>query len=160
MAALSNRQLRHLSLATLLATLAVTGVHHVFRLGPELIVPVAVGVVLPIVLLAVYRRTGRRAALIAYAVYAGLIVFWFGFLDGFLDHTVKAVGLDNITFLPGSNAEVIATVYSLWSEVATTRFYEWTGVASAALALATLVSTSVYLLAELTPDGSRHRISA
>ncbi len=160
MTVLSNRHLSYLSLASLLATLAVTGVHHVFRLGPELIAPVAVGIIIPIVLLAVYRRTARRAVLAAYAVYAGLIVFWFGFLDGFLDHAVKAAGLDNITFLPGSDAEIVATVFSLWSQTATTAFYEWTGVASAALALATLVSTSVYLLAELTPDGSRRRISA
>lgn len=160
MTALSNRHLSYLSLASLLATLAVTGVHHIFRLGPALVIPAVIGIILPIVLLIVYRRTASRAVLAAYGVYAGLIVFWFGFLDGFLDHAIKAAGFDNVTFLPGSEAEVIATVYSLWSEAATTAFYEWTGVASAALALATLVATSAYLLAEFTPDGSRHRISA
>lgn len=148
MTAFSNRQLRYLSLATLLATLVMTGIHHVFRLGPALIVPAVIGIILPIVLLAIYRRTASRAVLAAYGVYTGLIVFWFGFLDGFLDHAVKAAGLDNITFLPGSDAEVIAMVYSLWSEAATSAFYEWTGVASAVLALVTLIATSVYTLAE------------
>ena len=68
------------SLATLVATLLATGIHHIFRLGPELILPTAVGVTVPIVLWALYARSGKAELLWAYGAYAGLVVFWFGFL--------------------------------------------------------------------------------
>jgi hypothetical protein len=133
------------SLATLLATLVATAVHHVFRLGPSLIAPSLIGLTLPLVLFALYRRTGRRALLWLYAGYAALVVFWFGFLDGFLDHVAKAAGLDNITFLPGSEADVITTAFTLWSQTATTNFYEGTGILSAILAFLTLITTSAFV---------------
>ena len=136
-----------LSLATLLLTILTTGVHHVFRLGPELILPVVFALALAATLFLLYRRTGRRGFLAAYAAFAGLIVFWFGFLDGFLDHVVKAVGLENITFLPGSDEAIIATVYRLGSQEATAAFYEGTGILSALFALAALVSSALYLAA-------------
>jgi hypothetical protein len=140
-----------LSLASLLLTIVTTGVHHVFRLGPELILPVVTALVLATALFVLYRRTGRRGFLAAYTAFAGLIIFWFGFLDGFLDHVVKAVGLENVTFLPGSDEAIIATVYKLGSQEATTAFYEGTGVLSALFALAALVSTALYLAAVLGP---------
>ena len=146
--------LAHLSLASLLLTILATGVHHVFRLGPGLILPAIVAAVLAAALYGLYQRTARRGFLAAYAAFAGLIVLWFGFLDGFLDHVVKATGLDNLTFLPGSDAQIIATVYSLWSQEATTAFYEGTGMLSAALALPTLVFTALYLAEALGPKAT------
>ena len=144
-----NHRLDVASLSALLATIAATGVHHVFRLGPLVIVPALIGFVLPVVLWTLYRRTARHSLFAAYAVYSGLIVFWFGFLDGFLDHAMKAMGLENTTFLPGSEASVIATAYTLWSQAATTAFYEGTGLLSAILAFLTLFATAAYAQREL-----------
>lgn len=99
---MSNTSSALASLAMLVATLITTGVHHIFRLGPGLILPSALGVAIPVVLWVLYARTGQSELLWTYAAYAALVVFWFGFLDGFLDHVAKAAGLDNITFLPGA----------------------------------------------------------
>jgi hypothetical protein len=137
------------SLAALVATLATTGVHHIFRLGWGLAVPTLIAIVLAVVLWALYARTRRLALLAAYGVFTALVVFWFGFLDGFLDHAVKAAGLDNITFLPGSEAEVVATVMHLWSQEASTAFYEGTGVLSALLALLVTVVTGAFIYREI-----------
>ena len=145
-----------LSLASLVATLLATGVHHVFRLGPELIIPALVGVGLPVVLFAFYQRTGTRLLLWLYAGYAALVVFWFGFLDGFLDHVAKAAGLDNVTFLPGGEADTVATAMTLWSQSASTAFYEGTGILSAALALMTMIVTSFFVIEELNPKKAGH----
>jgi len=137
------------SLATLVATLLATGIHHIFRLGPALILPTAIGLAVPIVLWALYARSGKPALLWAYGAYAGLVVFWFGFLDGFLDHVVKAAGLENITFLPGSEEAVVGTAMQLWSQSASAAFYEGTGILSAILALLTAIATGVYVYREL-----------
>jgi hypothetical protein len=61
------------------------------------------------------------------------------------------VGLENVTFLPGSEANVIATAYALWSQEASTVFYESTGLLSAILAFATLITTAAYSYRELGP---------
>jgi hypothetical protein len=146
------------SLAALVATLVATGIHHVFRLGPGLILPVAIGVAIPVVLWVLHARSGKPALLWVYGAYAALVVFWFGFLDGFLDHVAKAAGLDNITFLPGSEEAVVGTALHLWSQTASTAFYEGTGILSAVLALATVISTGMYLYEEL-PARSDARLS-
>lgn len=148
---LTDRQLEDLSLLSLVGAIGATGVHHVFRLGPMLIVPSVIALLLPIALMLLWRRTGRGALLAAYAVFAGLIVLWFGVLDGFLDHAVKAVGLDNLTFLPGSDAPVVATYYSLGSQEATSFVYEATGVLTAVLCLPVVVLTTLLLLRRVGP---------
>lgn len=111
--------------------------------------PTLIAVALAIVLWALYSRTRRLAFLAAYGVFTALVVFWFGFLDGFLDHVAKAAGWDNVTFLPGSEAEVVATAMQLWSQEASTAFYEGTGIVSAALALLTTIATSAFIYREL-----------
>ena len=137
------------SIALLTATLVATGVHHIFRLGAGLIVPTLIAIALAMVLWALYSKTRRLALLAVYGVFTALVVFWFGFLDGFLDHVVKAAGLDNITFLPDSEAEVVATAMQLWSQQATTTFYEGTGILSAILALVTAVTTGAFIYREV-----------
>lgn len=137
------------SLMALVATLVATGIHHIFRLGPELLLPTAIGVAVPVALWIVHARTGKPALLWAYGAYAALVVFWFGFLDGFLDHVLKAAGMDNITFLPGSEEEIVATSLQLWSSSASIAFYEGTGILSATLALLTVVTTGLYMYREL-----------
>jgi len=64
---------------------------------------------------------------------AALIFIWFGFVDGFLDHVLKALGLQHTTLLPGGEATVVSTVYSLWSPEAGNLFYEGTGILEFAL---------------------------
>lgn len=137
-----------LSIASLLATLVATGVHHIFRLGIGLAVPTLIAIVLAIALWALYSKTRKLTLLATYGVFTALVVFWFGFLDGFLDHVVKAAGLDNVTFLPGSEAEIVATAMQLWSQEASSAFYEGTGILSAILALVTAVSTGVFIYRE------------
>jgi hypothetical protein len=145
------------SLVALVATLIATGIHHIFRLGPELILPTAIGVAIPIVLWSLHERTGKPALLWAYGAYAALVVFWFGFLDGFLDHVAKAAGLDNVTFLAGSEEEIVGTAMQLWSQSASTAFYEGTGILSAALALLTVITTGRYVVDKIPARGEAQR---
>ena len=71
---------------------------------------------------------GRPLALWSFSATNGIIFAWFGFIDGFLDHVLKALGLNHTTVLPGGEADVVTTVYSLWSPEAGNLFYEGTGV--------------------------------
>jgi hypothetical protein len=134
-----------LSPISLVALIVATGIHHVFRLGPELILPSVTAAVLAVALIYLFRRTGRNGFAIAYAVLAGLVVLWFGILDGFFDHVLKSVGMENVTFLPGSEAAIVATVYQLWSVESSAAFYEGTGIVSAILALPTTIFTAMFL---------------
>ena len=122
-----------LALISLTAAAAVASVHHVYRLGPEVLVPAVIITVLPYLLLRRYRSSGSRVALWGYAGLAALIFIWFGFVDGFLDHVLKALGLQHTTLLPGGEATVVSTVYSLWSPEAGNLFYEGTGILEFAL---------------------------
>lgn len=146
---MSAHRLALVSITTLIATLIATGIHHIFRLGPGLVVPTLIGIGLAIVLWMRYSRTGKVGFLIAYGAFTALVVFWFGILDGILDHVVKAMGLDNITFLPGGDAEVVATALHLWSQESSTAFYEGTGILSAILALPTAFAAGAFVYAEL-----------
>jgi hypothetical protein len=131
MKASSSQTLTRLSVLSITATTVATSVHHFYRLGFEVLLPALVVIALPLVLMWWLRSSGSRVALWSYAVVNGLVFFWFGFIDGFLDHVLKALGLQNTTFLPGSEAEVVQTVFSLWSPQAGHVFYEGTGVLTA-----------------------------
>ena len=63
--------------------------------------------------------------------------------------SVDSAGLDNITVLPGSEAEIVATAMQLWSQEASSAFYEGTGILSAVLALAAAVSTGIFIYREV-----------
>ena len=130
-----------LSLASLTLAIVATSAHHVFRLGSGLVPVTLLVFVTPLVLMALYIKTKHRALLVAYGIYTTLVVTWFGFLDGFTDHVLKALGIQNLTFLPGSDAEVVATVYSLWSPEATHAFYEGSGVLTFVLSVFTVFYT-------------------
>ncbi|WP_436498947.1 hypothetical protein [Actinokineospora sp. HUAS TT18] len=106
----------------------VTTVHHVFRLGWDLVFPGAVLIVGPLALLFWWNSTKSRVAAGLFGVFAAMVALWFGFVDGFLDHVLKSLGLDNTTILPGGDAEVVATAMHLWSPAASNVFYEGTGV--------------------------------
>jgi hypothetical protein len=125
-----NTHFANLSLASVSLTAVLTSVHHIFRLGygPGLLIPVAIIVLLPYVLMHWFTRSGNKWIRVAYAGLAGYIIIAFGFIDGFLDHVMKALGFQNMTFLPGGDAVVVKTVMSLWSPEASNLFYEGTGV--------------------------------
>ena len=116
------------ALISLTAAAAVASIHHVFRLGPEVLVPAVIITLLPYLLLRWYRSSRTRLALGSYAALTALVFIWFGIVDGFLDHVLKALGLQHTTLLPGGEAPVVPTVYSLWSPEAGNLFYEGTGV--------------------------------
>ena len=124
-----------LSLISLTAAAAVASVHHVYRLGPEVLLPAVIITVLPYPLLRHYRSSGSRLAAGSYAGLAALIFVWFGLIDGFLDHVLKALGLQHTTLLPGGDAAVVPTAFSLWSPEAGNLFYEATGVLEFALSV-------------------------
>lgn len=111
--------------------LVLTSVHHVFRLGYGLILPAILMTLLPYALMRWYASTKNTAIMKTYSLYSALTFTWFGFIDGFMDHVLKAIGLQNTTFLPGGDAEVVKTALSLWSPRASNIFYEGTGILTA-----------------------------
>jgi hypothetical protein len=108
--------------------IAVTVVHHVYRLGMEVVIPSIILLAIPVLLMWWYGRKASTMARWLYTLNTALVFLYFGIIDGFLDHVLKALGLQNTTFLPGSDAEVIETVYHLWSPDAGHLFYESTGI--------------------------------
>jgi hypothetical protein len=117
-----------LSLISITLTATITSIHHIYRLGLGLLVPAIIVTLLPYILIRWFMHTGNKGALWAYGLLTSLIVVWFGIIDGFLDHVMKALGFQNTTFLPGGEAKVVKTVFSLWSPEAGNFFYEWTGI--------------------------------
>jgi hypothetical protein len=139
------------SLVAVVAMTVVTSIHHIYRLGLEVLVPALVLIALPVLLLRWQRRSGKRVALWAYAGLSLSIFSWFAFLDGFLDHVIKALGLQNTTFLPGGDAETVPTVFHLWSTQAGDLFYEGTGILTFALGLVAMGFTAAFVRAALSP---------
>jgi hypothetical protein len=134
----TSPHLQRRALLTALATVAVTSAHHIYRLGPQMVMPAVAMLVLLSVLMLVYNRSGRTTALWAYTAVNALIFVWFGLIDGFLDHVLKALGLENVTILPGGDAEVVETAFSLWSPAAGNLFYELTGILTFGLGVVAL----------------------
>lgn len=108
-----------------------TSIHHIFRLGYELVIPSIVLTLLPYALMRWYASTNNTMIMKAYSLFSALMFLWFGFIDGFMDHVLKVIGLENLTFLPGGEAEVVQTKLSLWSPQAGNIIYEGTGVLTA-----------------------------
>lgn len=117
-----------LSLISITLTAIITTTHHVFRDGLGLLVPGGIIILLPFVLMRWFTQTGNKWPIWIYGLYNVLIIVQLGVIDGFLDHVLKALGLSHLTFLPGGDAEVVKTVFSLWSPQAGNIFYEGTGI--------------------------------
>jgi len=117
-----------LSLISITLMMFVTSVHHIFRLGYGLLIPTVILTALPYALMRWYGSSRNATVLKAYSLFSTLMFLWFGFIDGFMDHVFKAIGLQNTTFLPGGQAEVVKTALALWSPAAGNIFYEGTGV--------------------------------
>src|SRR3954462_4141579 len=124
----TQQVLLRLSLISATVTTVLTSTHHVYRLGLGVLAPAIIAIALPFVLARWSRSTKNHVPLAGYVLFNGLVFVWFGFIDGFLDHVLKAVGLQNTTFLPGGQEKVVATVFSLWSPSASNVFYEGTGI--------------------------------
>lgn len=143
--------------STTVTTIAVA-VHHIFRLGPELIIPSAILVSLPVVLLVVARARRSLVVSAVFAALVALIFIWFGVVDGVLDHLLKALGLENLTVLPGGEAEVVATYYSLGSPETSAAFYEATGLVEALASIVMLGFTAAFLASQIS--ARRHTVLA
>lgn len=117
-----------LSLISITLTAIITATHHVFRDGLGLLVPGGIIILLPYVLMRWLARTGSKWLVWIYGLYNVLIIVQLGVIDGLLDHVLKALGFSHLTFLPGGDAEVVKTVFSLWSPQAGNIFYEGTGI--------------------------------
>jgi hypothetical protein len=122
-----NKYARY-SLVSVTAMMAFTSVHHIFRLGYELLIPSILLTALPYLLMRWYASSKNELILKSYSIFSALMFTWFGLIDGFLDHVVKALGLENVTFLPGGEAEVVKTALSFESPALSNLFYEGTGV--------------------------------
>lgn len=151
---LENKSAR-LSLFAITLTMIITSIHHIFRLGAGLIIPALIMTALPSLLLRWYADAKSKKALWSYTVYNSLMFIWFGFLDGFTDHVLKALGLENLTFLPGSEAEVVKTVFSLWSPTASNFFYESTGVLTFILGVFAMVFLFQFVYTHIRPSPNR-----
>jgi hypothetical protein len=134
----------------------LTTIHHVYRLGLGLL-PVffILTLALPVGLLWLFRRNSSRWVLGAYGLLNFLIFLWFGFFDGFLDHVFKLLGLNNITFLAGSDAEIVETVFHLWSVEAGHWFYELTGALTFIVSLLALYYTVRFIMTRLAFDAGQ-----
>jgi hypothetical protein len=124
----SGNMYARLSLISITLTAIITTTHHVFRDGLGLLVPGGILILLPVVLMRWFTQTGNKWPVWIYGLYNVLIIVQLGMIDGFLDHVLKALGLSHLTFLPGGDAEVVQTVFSLWSPQAGNIFYEGTGI--------------------------------
>ena len=136
------RSLISITIAGILIT-----VHHVYRLGWEVLPAFSMITILPTVLLYGFRKTENKLLLGVYGLVNVLIFIAFGFFDGFLDHVFKLIGLSPITFLAGSDAEVVETVFQLWSVQAGHWFYELTGVFSSIASFIALFYTVKFIMA-------------
>ena len=124
----SGNTYARLSLISITLTAIITTTHHVFRDGLGLLVLGGIIILLPFVLMRLFTQTRNKWLVWIYGLYNVLIIVQLGLIDGFLDHVLKALGLSHLTFLPGGDAEVVQTVFSLWSPQAGNIFYEGTGI--------------------------------
>ena len=115
-----------LSLISITWMMFLTSIHHIFRLGYGLLMPTIILTALPYLLMRWYVSSRNTTILKSYSLFSALMFLWFGFIDGFMDHVLKVIGLQNTTFLPGGEAEVVKTALSLWSPAAGNVFYEGT----------------------------------
>lgn len=116
-----------LSLLAITLTGIVTSVHHLYRLGLVFALPALVVTLGPLALIKWNQRSGSRRALRTYVGLNALIVTWFGLIDGFMDHVVKAFGRFILTPLLGrSKALEIGT--SVLPHFEGDLFYELTGI--------------------------------
>lgn len=137
----SNSDYAKLSWVSITLMVAMTAVHHVYRLGLSALTPFLIAAILPSLFWLGYQHQKHKWLLGLYGAFNILLFLAFGLFDGFLDHVLKALGVSNVTFLPGSEAAVVETVYSLWSPQAGHVFYEGTGILTFIIGVVTMYYT-------------------
>lgn len=150
MSDVSSSNYLKLSLISISLMGIVTTIHHAFRMGVGVTLPFSIMTALPFLLFQWYRQSKKNFILWLYVSWNVLFWLGFAFFDGFLDHVLKAVGIENVTFLPGSEAEVVETVFHLWSPEAGHIFYEGTGIITTIVGIFALYYTIRFILTLLS----------
>jgi hypothetical protein len=117
-----------LSLISVTLTLMITSAHHIYELGPRLLilVPLLIMMLLPSVFMLWFKHTRHKVALLAYGLFNAFVITGFGITDGLLDHTFKVVGSYIGASLPGGSEKVVG--FSFLSPIAGDFFFEGTGI--------------------------------
>lgn len=152
----TNSKYLKLSLISVSLMGIVTTIHHVFRLGLGVLLPFSIMTVLPFLLFQWHRHSKKNFILWLYGLWN--VLFWlsFAFFDGFLDHVLKALNMQNITFLEGSDVQVVDTAFHLWSPEAGHVFYEGTGIITTIVGVFALYYTVRLIQTLLGKKGSLH----
>ena len=121
-----NLSLISITLMGIIATL-----HYVYKLGYSLLIPGAVTLLLPYLLMLWFKRSANKATLWAYGLLNAFVILGLGFVDGFLDHTVlfsKALAYNILLPLHGGDPKTVEKVFSLLPPAPVDVFLESTGV--------------------------------
>lgn len=118
----------NLSLVSVTFTAIVTTVHHVYELGAGLLIPGLIIIALPYTLSLWFKRTGNKLSLWLYGLLNVFVITGFGFVDGFLDHTLKRFGYNVMLSMHGGDAQLVKRIFSLSPPVTGDFFLESTGI--------------------------------
>jgi len=121
----------NISLISITLTGIIATLHYVYKLGFSLLIPGAVIILLPYLLMLWFKRSGNKAALWAYGLLNAFVIVAFGFVDGFLDHTVlfsKTLAYNVLLPLHGGDPKVVEQYFSLLPPAPVDVFLESTGV--------------------------------
>jgi len=120
-----------LSLVSITLTGIIATLHYVYKLGFSLLIPGAVILLLPYLLMLWFKRSGNKSALWAYGLLNAFVILGLGFVDGFLDHTVlfgKTLAYNILLPLHGGDPETVEKVFSLLPPAPVDAFLESSGV--------------------------------
>ncbi len=145
------------SVITVVLTSLLSTLHHVFRLGFGSLPMWIPTIMLPIGLAVLYKRSRfkNKWLLGAYALVSYAIIGWFGIVDGLFDHTFRVLGLDNITWLPGGDVEVVETVFRIGSAETSHWFFQITGSLVFVVSLFALFFTTRFIMSRLAFDAAK-----
>ena len=121
----------NISLVSITLTGIIATLHYVYKLGFSLLVPGAVIILLPYLLMLWFKRSGDKAALWAYGLLNAFVILGLGFADGFLDHTVlfsKTLAYNILLPMHGGDPKIVEQVFSLLPPVPVDVLLESTGV--------------------------------
>lgn len=126
------------SLVSITLTAIITTLHQAYELGAYLLIPGAVMILLPSLLMLWFKRAGNKVALWAYGLLNAIVILGLGFGDGFLDHTVlfsKSLAYNILLPLHGGDPKTVENVFSLLPPAPVDVFLESTGVLTFILSL-------------------------
>lgn len=121
----------NISLISITLTAIIVTLHYVYKLGFSLLIPGAVIILLPYLLMLWFKRAGNKAALWAYGLLNAFVIVGLGFVDGFLDHTAlfsKTLAYNILLPMHGGDPKLVERTFSLLPPAPVDVFYESTGV--------------------------------